>query len=218
MNHRVVDAKAVMLAPYREAPVSVTSGGSGTVKLEPAYERSGYKSIQVARGLLGIALIKAFHVPLTNKLNRSILTPKSTVVAHLTDSSAHISTTKAALLSTDLETIGAAHYKPSVDRDTQMTRHNGVEARDDQTLKLDWNSEMQPSDDYAKYHEQLLDMLSVFQFVWDGRLGKANITKHCIELIGWEYTAITLSTLSDRINSQIGRKIRYRQNAFAKRQ
>lgn len=65
-----------------------------------------------------------------------------------------------------------------------MTRHKNVEARKDQKLKLDWKSEVHLLNDYAKYHDQLLNMLRKFQFMWNGHPDHVNIAKHLIKLTG----------------------------------
>lgn len=103
-------------------------------------------------------------------------------MAHVTNSSVLFIATEATPLKSDAERTGAMHYKQSVDRDTQMTRYKDVEAKDDLNLKLDWKSKTQLSDDYAEYRDQLLSMLSEFQFIQDGQLGQLNIAKHRIEL------------------------------------
>lgn len=68
--------------------------------------------------------------------------PRRMIVVMLTDSTSHIIVTKAALLETEPETIGAEHFKLFLDRDTQMTRHKDVEARDNKNSRLDWRREV----------------------------------------------------------------------------
>lgn len=65
---------------------------------------------------------------MSNKLVRLL---KRTTVAPLTDSLALFIEAEAASLEMDIEIVGAAHYKPLVDKDTQMPRHKDLEAKDD---------------------------------------------------------------------------------------
>lgn len=51
---------------------------------------------------------------------------KRMIVAHITDSRAHIFATEAALLETDPEIIGTVHYKQLLESDSNMTRHKDV--------------------------------------------------------------------------------------------
>lgn len=84
------------------------------------------------------------------------------VVVHVVDSLALIIATEAALLETNADIISAAHYKPSVCRETQITRHKDVGGKDDHKFMLDWKSEVQLLDDYTEYHDKFLKMLSKF--------------------------------------------------------
>lgn len=60
------------------------------------------------------------------------------------------------------------HYKPSVDKDTQMSRHKAVELHEDEKLKVDRREEIQLLDEYTWYGKQGLEMLTKFQSTWDG--------------------------------------------------
>lgn len=100
------------------------------------------------------------------------------VVTCVTDSLTRIMTIEVALRETNPETIGAKHYKLSIDRDTYMMRNKDVEAKDDHNLKLDWKNEAQLSNDYARYCDAFLSVLRKFQFMRNGHLGQVNIAKH----------------------------------------
>lgn len=78
---------------------------------------------------------------------------------------------EATFLESELDTAAAVHYKPSVDRNTQMSRHKAVEQHDDEKVKHDWKEKVQLSDIYAGYSKQLPDMLTKIQSMWDGQLG-----------------------------------------------
>lgn len=66
------------------------------------------------------------------------------------------------LLQTDSEVMIAVQQKLYVDKVAQMTRNNDVEAEENHNLKLDCKSEVQLSDDYAKFCGQFLNILSKF--------------------------------------------------------
>lgn len=59
------------------------------------------------------------------------------IVAHLTNSLANNIATETALPENDLKTKCTPRYKPSVDRDTQLTRLQDVEAKDGHNIKHD---------------------------------------------------------------------------------
>lgn len=60
-----------------------------------------------------------------------------TTVVHKTASEAPIIAAEAALLESNPQAVGAVLYQPSIDRDTQMLRHEDLEAKDGHNLKLD---------------------------------------------------------------------------------
>lgn len=72
------------------------------------------------------------------------------IATHVTNSLALLVTTEAALLQTSPGTVGALHYKPSVDRETQITRDKDVDVRADQNVKFERKSEVRLSNEYAK--------------------------------------------------------------------
>lgn len=74
---------------------------------------------------------KLYHIMQTNLSNKSAHIPIRTIVSHVTDSPASIIATEAALQNTDLKTTGAMQFKPSKDKDTQMTCHKDMKARND---------------------------------------------------------------------------------------
>lgn len=106
------------------------------------------------------------------------------IVAHVMNSPVLIYATEAALLETDPEIVFAVCYKPSKDRDVQMTRHKDLEAEDDHKRNCDWKSQAQHLHDYAEYRNNFLDMHSAFQFITVGHVGQVNNSKHCIEVTG----------------------------------
>lgn len=85
---------------------------------------------------------KSFHILLTKLSNKLVKLPKRMSVVHVTDSLAHFIATEAALLEASPETIDAVHYKPSVDKDTQMTHHNDAEAKYDRNFNLSLKSKV----------------------------------------------------------------------------
>lgn len=70
---------------------------------------------------------KPFHILMRNILNKTVYVLKYMLVTITKYSLAHNIMTSAAFLEADAKTIGAAHYKPSPDKDTQITRYNKME-------------------------------------------------------------------------------------------
>lgn len=107
-----------------------------------------YTTKQIARHyvkqrVVSMIMKKPLYILLKNLSNKLVHLPKRTTLAHVAAGPAHIIAHEVALLKIDPETIGAEHYKPSVNKDTQMTGHDDVEARSEQKLNLDWKSEVQ---------------------------------------------------------------------------
>lgn len=67
--------------------------------------------------------------------------------------------------------------------------------------------EIQPLDVYARYRKQFLDMLTKFQFMWNGHLEQLFVAKHCIELTPQKIQPIT------SVPDQVGTKARELENA-----
>lgn len=82
---------------------------------------------------------------------------------HLRDSPPRTIASETALLETDPKVIGEIKYKPSIEKDSEMTRHKEVESKDDHNIKFNWKTGAQLSDDYKKYHAQFLNMLDTIQ-------------------------------------------------------
>lgn len=63
-------------------------------------------------------------------------------IAHIVHSPKTVVSTKVILLASepnkDAAAIVAAHYKPSIDRHTQMSHYNEVEEHDNEKHKPDW--------------------------------------------------------------------------------
>lgn len=60
-------------------------------------------------------------------LNKLVLVSNHKIVAHTTDSPAHVIVVEAALLKSNKKAIGAMQYKPSVDRNFRMTFYKKVQ-------------------------------------------------------------------------------------------
>lgn len=82
----------------------------------------------------GCDLKQTLHILLAVLPNKLVNLPKRMIVAHVADSPTDFITTEAALLVSDPEIVGALHYNPAVDRDTEMTRLKDEEAKDDHNL------------------------------------------------------------------------------------
>lgn len=99
----------------------VMRNGSNGVLLDIVNERAGYKTAQVARHEVAVALNKPFHDLMTNMLNRLVHILKLMTVPRKTKITVPTDTNAAALLGFDPGTIGALRYKHAVDRDSQLT-------------------------------------------------------------------------------------------------
>lgn len=75
------------------------------------------------------------------------------IVAHVADCPVRIFATETALLKNDPKTIGAVQYKPLVGKNTHITDHKDLKAKNARNLKLDWKSKTQPSNEYAEYSD-----------------------------------------------------------------
>lgn len=87
--------------------------------------------VHVARVVVGVILKKIFRILIANVSDKPVHVLKHMIVAYVTNGPGHIIATETALLAARSEIIGAARYKPSVNRDNQMTRGKGVKAKDD---------------------------------------------------------------------------------------
>lgn len=79
--------------------------------------------------------------------------------------------------------MSAVNYKPPLDRTTQQERHATVQNKDTERLTHDWRNKIDISEKYDEYQNSFVDMLSQFQHLWDGHLGRIATAKHRIELI-----------------------------------
>lgn len=139
--HKLVVTRAVTAAPHADTAVSVISVCPGRRATEPINDNTSCEHPQIAREVVDVRLSKPFHILLKNVATKPGHLQKRMYVAHVTNSSALVIATEAALLETNSAIIGAVHYKPSVDRGSQMTLYKYVEARGGQSLNLDGKSE-----------------------------------------------------------------------------
>lgn len=96
-----------------------------------AIENSASRAaLHIARGVSDAILNKLFHTLLTNTSNKLVHVPNRMSVAYEPDSLRWIIATEAALLETNPDTIGAVHYRPLVNKATQITRHEDAKPRD----------------------------------------------------------------------------------------
>lgn len=84
------------------------------------------------------------------------------IEAEILDILSQVLATEAALLEADPKPIDVVHYKPLLYKDTRITRHKDVEAKDSEKVMFDWKSKVQLSNEYAEYRNQFLNMLSEF--------------------------------------------------------
>lgn len=151
------------MAPHALLSVLVKSTSSRRIGIEPVDDSADCASLRVVRGVVVVISNKPLDNSLTSVSDKPLLARKRTIVAHVTDRSSNVIATGAALLENNPETRGAVHYKPTVNRDTQMARQKYVEAKDDYNLKLHWKCKVQLSGEYAEYQDQFVSMLTEIQ-------------------------------------------------------
>lgn len=59
-----------------------------------------------------------------------------------------------------------------------MKEHENVKERDEETLKKDWCKEEQLPPNFEQLSSAYLEMLTEFESIWDGRLGRINASRH----------------------------------------
>lgn len=63
-----------------------------------------------------------------------------------------------------------------------MRKHEDVKLADEERLEQDWRNEAVTSDDYEEAKDEFIKMLSEFEMIWDGHLGRIQNAKHRIAL------------------------------------
>lgn len=78
--------------------------------------------------------------------------------------------------------ITAVHYRPTKDRDLEVALHKDVETSDALEATNDWRDEVDLPEKNNPYLDEMIDMLSKFEPMWNGNLGHIKADKHGIEL------------------------------------
>lgn len=106
--------------------------------MEPIPPRAIRAQLMATRGNADVTLAKPLYIRMTNTSQKTIHEPKHTIMAWTMKPSDTIATTDNSLmdcvdsiqkdmpdksLKGNQNIIAAVHYKPAVDRDTQMKRH-----------------------------------------------------------------------------------------------
>lgn len=89
--------------------------------------------------------------------------------------------TEATLIESEPDTQATVHDKPSVNKDTLMSRHKAIECHDNEKLNNDWNDKVELFDKYGGFRKQFMGMFTEFYSMWDGKLVQVNISKYRIE-------------------------------------
>lgn len=77
--------------------------------------------------MIEVVLSQPLYVLLTNLLEKLVFIPKYMVIVQTLDRPHLMTPDEAILLSSEPDTMAAVHYKPSVYRDTPMSRQKAVE-------------------------------------------------------------------------------------------
>lgn len=80
-------------------------------------------------------------------------------------------------------TTAAIHFKPTKNREAQMTQLKFVESKDSQLLAQDWQNKRNISEAYSEYCNTFIDMLPRFFSMWDRHLDQISIPKHRLALL-----------------------------------
>lgn len=64
-----------------------------------------------------------------------------------------------------------------------MGRYFEVKRKESKNEKADWRTLIKFNDRYAKYRQKFMTMLEKYGPIWDGHIGRTNVTKHRMELI-----------------------------------
>lgn len=64
-----------------------------------------------------------------------------------------------------------------------MENHANVQDEDTNRLTHDWREKIDISDKYGKHRGDIIYILSQFEHMWDGHLGRITTAKHRIELL-----------------------------------
>lgn len=69
-------------------------------------------------------------------------------------------------------------YKPSESKESQMRNHGNVKKNVEKRLKHNRRDEVQIDDSLVEFKQELIQMLSGFESMWDGHLVPINFAKH----------------------------------------
>lgn len=89
--------------------------------IEPKAFCASHASLQVARGIIEVDPDQLFYVLVTNVSEKQVFIPKHRTIAHTVDRGQLDTPTEGTILESQPDTVSAVHYKPSVDRDNQMS-------------------------------------------------------------------------------------------------
>lgn len=78
------------------------------------------------------------------------------------------------------DTIKAEYYKEMEHQDNKMDRHKELETVDDIKLDADGRDDITIDAEYGDLCQDILDTSAEFPPMWDGRLVRIDVAKHCI--------------------------------------
>lgn len=78
--------------------------------------------------------------------------------------------------------VPAVYYHKEESKELQGDRHKNVETIDSEVLQKDWGEQVNASQSYDRYRQDILEMLQEFQHLWDGRPGRIRMAKYCIKI------------------------------------
>lgn len=99
-------------------------------------------------------------------------------------------------------TISAVHYQPVPDRLDQIVELDVVKVSKEETIKKHWREGVQLPAKFNEHRPAILDMLTEFQSMFDGHLGRINVAKDRVYLFYNEVRPVRLSSYRAGLTSR----------------
>lgn len=107
---------------------------------------------------------------------------KIMILSCMVDKQAFVASVEMTNIESESGTVEPVHYKLSVEKSTQVSRHRAVKELSDEKRTQECRTEVQVLDKYLDFCEKFIDLPSEFRSMWDGHLGQVNIEKYQIML------------------------------------
>lgn len=88
-----------------------------------------------------------------------------------------------------IETLSAM-YKPETSKHLQMEQHKSVKNTNAERPACHWKEEVKFDENYDEYKDEFNDLLSEFNKMWDGHIGRIVAVNHGVDLINLDVRPI----------------------------